>query len=193
MEIDINLIREFFKNYKRQVCEDSNLQKAAVLIPLLEKNNDLYIVLTERTYRVQHHKGQISFPGGNKEMADVNLIDTALRETDEEIGIKRENIEILGVLSDFNTASGFCITPVVGLLKNVNKFLINKIEVSNVLEVPISYFIDYGNRKVELYENGRIVRESYAYYYNSNKIWGITAKIIVSFLDDLKVFKKGNI
>jgi 8-oxo-dGTP pyrophosphatase MutT (NUDIX family) len=122
---------------------------ADVLILIFERNRGLQVVLTQRTNEVELHKGKILFPGVTKNVRDTTIIETALRETEEEIGLSRDIVNVLGILIDFQTPSGFCITPVVAFLLSTPSFSINTAEVSQIFDVPLSFFLDPCNERVE--------------------------------------------
>lgn len=111
-----------------------------------------------------------------------SFIDTALRETEEEIGLMRNTVEVLGTLNDFYTPSGFCITPVVGFLAGIPSFILNKTEVSKIFDVPLSFFLDSRNERVERHECSDKMMNVYFYTYGEYEIWGATAAILRSFL-----------
>ena len=188
MSISPNHIRRFFETFQRQECDDRGLLPAGVLVPLFEKNGELHVVLTQRTDEVEHHKGQISFPGGVKNERDTTIIKTALRETEEEIGLTRNVVNVLGMLNDFQTPSGFCITPVVALLLTVPSFSINAAEVSQIFDVPLSFFLDAHNERVEQHERSGKMMNVYFYRYRQYEIWGATSAILRSFLHDLMMW-----
>jgi 8-oxo-dGTP pyrophosphatase MutT (NUDIX family) len=177
-------IDQFFNTFQRQVIDSNDLCPAGVLVPLFKKNGELYILLTQRADKVEHHKGQISFPGGIKNEQDSNIIETALRETEEEIGLSRNDIRVLGLLNDLPTISGFCITPVVAFLLSVPSFSINEAEVSHIFDVPLSFFLDTKNERIEQYEHSGEKIDVYFYHYEQYEIWGATAAILRSFLYD---------
>jgi len=185
MPMTIESIKLYFQSFHRRAQDPSKLKSAAVLILLFEKGGQLHVVLTKRTNSVQYHKGEISFPGGTKDGEDATLITTALREAEEEIGVSSKNVEVLGVYNDFITPSGFCITPVIAFLTSKMNFLINNSEVSEVFDVPLSFF--YNNQHEQAKEsifNG-IKRSVYYYSYGEHEIWGATAAIMRSFVIDL--------
>ena len=183
--LDIDRIRQFFETYQYKKCENRNLIRAAVLILLFERNKKIHIVLTRRTLEVEHHKGQVSFPGGMSEDSDATIVDTALREAEEEIGLAKKSVDILGILSDYPTYSGFCVTPVIAFLASPPIFSINKREVSEIFDVPMSFFLDSGNMRVEQRLHNDKIIDVYFYTYENYDIWGVTAGIIHSFLSVL--------
>ncbi len=160
------------------------LAPAAVLLPLYQKEGEYYILFTKRTEKVEHHKGQISFPGGARYEEDQSLEDTALRETFEEIGVRPQDVEILGQLDNMATvSSGFLITPFVGLIPYPYEFVVNADEIEELVEVPVSALIDKNNYWEESQiHQGRPYRGSF-YRYQDKVIWGATAGILKQFLD----------
>jgi 8-oxo-dGTP pyrophosphatase MutT (NUDIX family) len=141
--------------------------------------------LTKRTEDVEHHKGQISFPGGSQDSDDENIVATALRETEEEIGLDRKSIEVLGTFDDYETPSGFAITNVIGYVPSLPRLTPNRDEVAEILEIPVNFFLEKVNERVVLMERPGTVYRVYFYNYNSYEIWGATAGMIHSFLKAL--------
>lgn len=153
---------------------------AAVLIPLIEKKeNDLWVMLTRRATHLHDHGGQISFPGGRVDLMDSSRIETALREMEEEVGIGREKIEILGTLPEYRTTTGYRITPVVAVVRPPFTVKIDPMEVAEVFEVPFSYLMtaeNYQRRRIDLPEiKGRTI---YTVPYKEYMIWGATAEML---------------
>ncbi|RPI05798.1 MAG: CoA pyrophosphatase [Ignavibacteriae bacterium] len=185
MQITLDSLKQFFLSFHRVAQEKSGLTYAAVLIPFFEKSGELHLVLTKRSTDVKHHKGQISFPGGVKENEDISFIDTALREAEEEIGLSKSDVEVLGIYNDFITPSGFCITPVIAFLSTAVKFSVNPIEVAEVIEVPLHFFLKPQNEQTEFHLFDGMKRPVYYYYYGEHEIWGATAAMLRSFLIDL--------
>jgi len=188
LSISLDHIRQFLKTFKRQECTCLNLIPAGVLVPLFEYNGNVHVVLTQRTNNVEHHKGQISFPGGIKEEQDATIIETALRETEEEIGVSKNTVEVLGMLNDFETSSGFRITPVVAFLPALPSYSLNTAEVSQTFHVPLSFFLDARNERVEQYHHHGKVMDVYFYRYTQFEIWGATAAMLRSFLHDFSLW-----
>lgn len=151
---------------------------AAVLIPLVQRAEGLTILLTTRTAHLSSHAGQISFPGGRSEVFDASPVDTALRETEEEVGLARSHIEVLGSLPDYLTGTGFRVTPVVGLVTPPFALRADPGEVAEVFEVPLAFLMNGLNHQrlsVEL-PGGR--RSFYAMPYERFYIWGATAGML---------------
>jgi len=161
---------------------DSTLKRAAVLVPLVLENDRLCLLLTKRTESVEHHKGQISFPGGTVDSGDADAAATALREAEEEIGLNREAVEILGLLDDLEIPTGFVVTPVVGLLRGMPDLVLNVDEVEEAFCVPVGFFLDEANEEVGEREwRGRKL-PLYSYQFGAHRIWGATAAVIRRFL-----------
>ena len=152
--------------------------RAAVLIPLVRRPQGLTILLTMRTDHLSSHAGQVSFPGGRSEAFDASPIATALRETQEEVGLAREHIEVLGHLPDYLTGTGYQVTPVVGLVTPPFELRADPSEVAEIFEVPLAFLMDGLNHQrlsVEL-PGGR--RSFYAMPYERFYIWGATAGML---------------
>jgi 8-oxo-dGTP pyrophosphatase MutT (NUDIX family) len=169
---------------REKACIDQpGLIRAAVLIPLFKKNGEYQVLLTRRTDKVRHHKGQISFPGGRQDPGE-GLLATALREAKEEMGIEERDVRILGELDDMCTfSSDFCIAPFVGLIPYPYPFKINRHEIEEILEVPLSVFLDEARFREELRSrNGELV-PVYFYQHDEHTIWGATARILKQLMD----------
>jgi 8-oxo-dGTP pyrophosphatase MutT (NUDIX family) len=164
-------------------CTDTT--PAAILILVYDWDGEAHILFTERTHHVEHHKGQISFPGGACDESDECAETTALRETAEEIGVQPEDVEIVGQLDDMMTISNFLVTPYVGILK-VNSecpFVINHHEVVEVVQVPLSHLLDDRNMELEVRQfKGKQVLVP-AYTYEGHRIWGATARMLHQLLE----------
>jgi 8-oxo-dGTP pyrophosphatase MutT (NUDIX family) len=162
--------------------------EAAVLVPLVEIAGQWNILLTKRTDTVATHRGEISFPGGAREVSDKDLIDTALRETEEEIGLTRESISVIGVMQSFETVSRFIITPVIGILSNPFSLNLNHEEVDEVLYYELGWIKQKRNRmEIDFKDPSGYNRKVIKFRRHKNEIvWGITAKIIDSFINLIK-------
>ena len=153
---------------------------AAVLVPLVPRDGELHVLLTQRTPHLKDHPSQISFPGGRVEGGDENRIETALREAEEEIGLTRDRVGILGTLPDYDMPSGFRISPVVGWIEPPFDLKLDPIEVASAFEVPLSYLLDTANHQYRSFEfNGRH-RDYLAMPYEGRYIWGATAGMLQS-------------
>jgi 8-oxo-dGTP pyrophosphatase MutT (NUDIX family) len=173
-------IKERLERSPAQLELGTTLKPAAILLPIVEREEPS-VLLTKRTEGMPTHAGQISFPGGRVHADDASLIDTALRELEEEIGISREFVEIAGFLQPYETVnSGFLILPVVGFIREDFVLKINPREVADVFEVPLAYLCDPQNRRRLSVERDGLRRETYAMPYNAHTIWGATAEMIVN-------------
>ncbi|MCI0605795.1 CoA pyrophosphatase [bacterium] len=162
----------------------SSRTRAAVLIPFFDKGGTPCIIFTKRTDHVATHRGEICFPGGVMEETDSDLLNTALREVEEELAIPAANIEILGSLDEIRTvSSNFLVVPYVGYLKEIIPFSPNEWEVSEVLEIPFEHFTDPGifHEETRVVDNQRL--PVYFYQWESHMIWGVTGRILKSLLD----------
>jgi 8-oxo-dGTP pyrophosphatase MutT (NUDIX family) len=171
----------------RQI-ESATLTAAAVLIPLVLRDSGLTILLTQRTAHLRDHAGQISFPGGRCEETDASPSATALREAHEEVGIEAAQVEILGQLPEYPTATGFTITPVVGLVTPPLNLKLDDFEVAEVFEAPFEFLMDVGNLQTHAIEFNGQPRQYYAIPWKGYFIWGATAGMLVS----LQRFLRGN-
>jgi 8-oxo-dGTP pyrophosphatase MutT (NUDIX family) len=178
-----NQIQTILNRRKRRRVDDPLLICAAVLVPLLLKDREWHVVVTQRTQTVEHHPGQISFPGGACEPEDRSLQETALRETCEEIGIPPGAVEVLGALDDLHTVTRFVVTPFVGVIPHPLVYKLNPHEVEDVVEVPLSYLRDPAHLRIEQREYEGQVHDVYRWDYGAYAIWGATARILKGFLD----------
>ena len=158
---------------------------AAVLIPIFEEDNQLRVLLTLRSTHLKYHAGQVCFPGGKVEKTDLSLIDTALREAEEEIGLSRSECTVIGKLHAYQTLSGFKIEPIVALIASDHALLIDKNEVAEVFSVPLRFFLNTNNHfTINSQINGLPHPVTFIPYLNYN-IWGATAAILKSLADHL--------
>ena len=151
---------------------------ASVLIPIFENSTGPHVVLTKRTTTVKYHKGEISFPGGMYEEGDGDTLKTALRECDEEIGVKGGDIEIVGRLDDMSTFTGFIITPYVGLIPYPYAFKLNPGEVAYLIFLPLPYLLKAEPQAETVESRGGMVKTP-AIYYEGERIWGATCRILM--------------
>ncbi len=179
----IKLSRERLLTYKPKRLHKPDAMPAAVLLVLSHLAGEDRVLLTVRSHTVEHHKGQISFPGGAVHDADSSLEMTALRETWEEVGVKPEEIEIIGQLDDLMTNSNFVVTPFVGVLSNVPyEYVPSAVEVAEIIEPPIAHLLDPANCRWEEREADGQVSRSPAYFFHEHRVWGATARILHEFL-----------
>ncbi len=177
-------IGEILSRRKRKVVTRAGFRPAAVLVPVYEKVEEHYIVLTKRTSWMQYHKGQVSFPGGAYDEDDGDLEATALREAYEEIGVRAEDVELLGNLDDQATlTSHFIITPFVGAIPYPYDFRVNRKEVEDLIEAPVAALLDPACFSTHTPDSeGRLHPWSY-YRCGNYEVTGITAIILRQFLD----------
>jgi 8-oxo-dGTP pyrophosphatase MutT (NUDIX family) len=156
------------------------LRRAAVLVPIVQRPDGLTVLLTQRTAHLNNHAGQISFPGGSAEELDSSAIETALRETEEEIGLARSHVEIIGVLPDHITASSYLVTPVVGLVTPPFELIAESNEVAEIFEVPLAFLMNGMHHQRMSFElpEGAGRRNFYAMPYERFFIWGATAGML---------------
>ena len=166
------------------------LRDAAVLIPIIIRPDGLNIILTKRSNNLQHHPGQIAFPGGKVDGLDNSLIDTALREAHEEIGLMQKNVEILGLLPKHETITNFKVTPVVGLVDSSYQPRIEPGEVDEIFEVPFTSITNSKNFQINYRVWGKHKRSYYSMPYGPYYIWGATARIMRMFCDILDEFNE---
>ena len=158
---------------------------AAVLVPLIRREAGLNVLFTRRTTHLADHAGQISFPGGRVEFGDVSRKDTALREAEEEIGLPRNIVDVLGVLPDYYVVTGFRITPVVGWIDEPFPVRLDRFEVADVFEAPLEFFLDHANHQIHSTIYKGVPRQYYSMAYAGHHIWGATAGILLNLCQAL--------
>ncbi len=161
-------------------------RQASVLIPMYVRDRQLFTLFTKRTDHVEHHKGQISFPGGAREDHDQNAWQTAVRETEEEIGVPAESVRLLGALPKLVTVTDFEISPFVGAIPYPVEFRLAEGEVEKIIEIPVTFLLD--PKVVEerpLRWKGKEVK-TLVYHYHGHAIWGATAHILSDLLEVLR-------
>lgn len=163
-----------------------NARPAAVLVPLYQVESEWHLLFTRRTDDVDEHKGQVSFPGGKTDTGDPSPMHTALREAEEEIGLRREHVQLVGRLDDLVTVTQWRITPVVGVFNFPYPFEINRRECSAVFGVPLRWLSDTANLETRLRPApvaGPPVAVYYYREYQGHVIWGATARMVQMFLE----------
>jgi 8-oxo-dGTP pyrophosphatase MutT (NUDIX family) len=164
--------------------KDGLYRHGAVLIPLLREEGEYKILFTKRTDTVEAHKGQISFPGGRIDEQDGTLLDTALRETEEEIGLPRESVTVLGRSDDATTlSSNYIVHPFVGLIPYPYAFRLNAGEVKQLVIVPFTLF--FGTEEILPVEYEGKIHQNLAYRYDGEVVWGATARIMRNLVEIL--------
>lgn len=180
----LDAIRKNLERFPGVSSVPPQLTPAAVLMPLLYKENNLHILLTKRTQTVKAHKGQVSFPGGVRDPSDESLLATALREAREEIGIRREDVEILGSLEPVTTAtSGFLVHTFVGHIPYPYPFLLNSEEVAEILLVPYQFLANASHWYWRSFRSDHRTIQVYFISYDRHIIWGATARILKLFFE----------
>ena len=182
----IEIIRDSLDNKRLKTIDNSVSRHihASVLIPLFSEDGQYRVLFTKRTDRVEHHKGQISFPGGAVDKEDGSLEETALREAYEEIGLLKKDVELLGRIDDMLTlVSDFIIHPFVGRIPYPYPFKINPHEVDSIIIIPLYVFMDKrsGHIKDSIEVNG-FTYNGTSYEYQGHVIWGATARIMENFV-----------
>ena len=157
----------------------SNLRAAAVLIPIIKREESLSVLLTERSPNLKQHAGQISFPGGRMDSADRDIRATALRETQEEVGIDPANVEIIGYLDPNPTVTGYAVTPVVALVELQQELVIDPLEVKSAFEVPLSFLLDEDNQQSAEREFEGVMVPIAEFNFGQYRIWGATASMLI--------------
>ena len=178
-----DVIRRILSAHPKKTVNDPSLTPAGVMLLIYRKNGEHCVLLNRRTDQVEHHKGEISFPGGRRDENDATLLETALRETEEEMGLRREDIEPLGDLDDIPTSSKFLISTYVGTIEYPYHFKPNDSEVAEVLEIPLSALMDPKNVRDEVRIVDQHLVNSPAYAYDGHLIFGATARVLRRFLE----------
>ena len=177
-EITAALTMESETNFQKPF---EDLAPAAVLVPIIDYADGLTVLLTQRSTHLKDHPGQISFPGGQSENIDADSTATALRESEEEIGLNRDRVEVLGNLDVCLTGTGYRVVPVVGLVTPPLKLRLNDFEVVDAFEVPLKLILDARNyRRDSIIMDSGQQREFYVLDYHDRYIWGATARMLVN-------------
>jgi 8-oxo-dGTP pyrophosphatase MutT (NUDIX family) len=159
---------------------ERGIRPAAVLVPVVRREEELTVLFTRRTAHLYDHAGQISFPGGRAEENDSSPRETALRETAEEIGLSPSRVEVLGHLNDYTTVTGYCVTPVVGLVHPPLDLKLDTFEVAEAFEVPLAFLLDPANHQRNFVRQEGRDRHYYAMPYGPYYIWGATAGMLMN-------------
>lgn len=151
---------------------------AAVLLPILEYQSELSVLFTVRASHLKHHAGQVSFPGGKQETYDVSLIDTALRETQEEVGLAPIDVEIVGNLPLYRTVSRYEVLPYIGFISAPTELTLDRNEVESTFEVPLSFLLDKKNHYIHWVNRKNGQFPVYFIPWKKHHIWGATAAFV---------------
>jgi 8-oxo-dGTP pyrophosphatase MutT (NUDIX family) len=176
-------IRQALAGYVPATLELGSMRASAVLVPLLFKNGEPHLLFTRRTEHLPHHRGEISFPGGARHAEDESLLATALRETEEEMGIAPADVQILGRLDDFHSVHNYHVSPFVGLIPAPYGYKVNALEIAEVFEISLQRLSDPAIfHKENWQERGRVFPICF-YTLPECQIWGLTAGILRQFLN----------
>jgi 8-oxo-dGTP pyrophosphatase MutT (NUDIX family) len=161
------------------------LKPAAVLVPLIDRPDELTVLFTQRTSHLAHHAGQVSFPGGHIEPQDGGPTETALREAEEEVGLDRRRVNVIGHLDTYITRTGFMVTPVVGVVTPPFDLKPDPHEVAEIFEVPLSFLLNRENHQRCTAEFEGVTRYFWAIPYGRHFIWGATAGMLINLCEIL--------
>ena len=171
---------DFDLNPDMDLDQKFNFLEASVLIPILTFKKDLEILLTKRSNSLKNHPGQIAFPGGKKDQIDSSPIETALRETQEEVGLNPKNVEIIASLPSHKTATGFVIKPYLGLINQPFSETLRQGEVDEIFTVPYEYISNEKNFSIQTRKWNGSQRSYYVVPYGPYYVWGATARILLN-------------
>lgn len=182
--LDRSRLASHLQGFPRQTIALGELRPAAVLVPLFQRAGRDHLLFTVRTGHLTHHAGEISFPGGGHDAHDADLIVTALRETEEELGIERQGVEVLGRLDDFYSIHGYHVVPYVGIIPDPDQLCIDPFEIASTFDAPLAYFREPGVHHVEDWSHHGRVHAVDFYRYENHVIWGLTAAILRQLLEE---------
>ncbi|MCK5770805.1 CoA pyrophosphatase [Algiphilus sp.] len=164
----------------------AGFKRAAVLVPLLRRDDGFRVLLTRRADHLRAHRGQVSFPGGRFEPDDGHLITTALRETEEEIALPRDRIEVIGSLDDYPTLTRYLITPVVGVVADPPELRADRNEVADIFEIPLDHLLDPASFRRRIGEKDGMRVPFYEIDYGAHRVWGATAGMLWNMHNKLR-------
>lgn len=177
-------LERLLRSRRKRLLSPDGMVTAAVLVPLYRKNGSRHVLLTKRSDFVEHHRGEISFPGGKLDPSDANVLACALRETAEEIGVDPKDVKVLGELDDFYTvATRFLVIPFVGIIPYPYEFRTSEREISSLLGVPLEVFFDPSRRSEDMWMVKGQSIEVISYLWQGHNIWGATARIMKHLTD----------
>lgn len=160
---------------------------AAILVPLIRKGDDWHLVLTKRAESLRHHPGETAFPGGKWEEGESYPLETALRESEEEIGLLARNVDVLGCLAPLNTRYQTQVVSVVGVIHTEQNFLINGDEIAQIFTVPVNFFLQDRRLRTDIFPANAMGKNAErwvpVYEFQGHEIWGFTAAVIVQLLE----------
>lgn len=184
--MNLEKLQKALKNNHFEDIPLNNYRPSAVLVPILLRKKQTTLLLTQRSEQVSDHKKQICFPGGSRDPGDQHEEETALRETEEELGIAQNKITILGRLSQHFTPTRFYITPFIGIIKTPLRLKPNPMEINRVLEIPLEHFQKSENIYIQKAEFFSKEWNLPFYRYKNDLIWGVTGRIIAELISKLK-------
>ncbi len=187
--LDRNRLASHLKAFPRQTIPLGSLRPAAVLLPLYQREGRDYLLFTERTAHLEHHAGEVSFPGGGHDAEDTDLSVTALRETEEELGIQRAFISVLGRLDDFYSIHGYHVVPFVGSIPSPDNLQLDPFEIASTFEAPVELLRDPSIHRVEDWKHRGRAHQVNFYQFGEHTIWGLTAAILRQFLEETASFR----
>jgi 8-oxo-dGTP pyrophosphatase MutT (NUDIX family) len=179
----IDRLRELLRDRQPRQWHEEGRRPAAVLIPLFVRNGEVHVVLTRKTEHLRRHHGQISFPGGGWDPQDPSLEHTALREAEEEVAIRPDDVEILGVMDDLPTATtNYVVRPFVAVIPHPYAFVPNAFEVARVFTVPLAAFAREEHRREEIWERGGRSFPMAFYDVDGETVWGVTERLLSALI-----------
>jgi 8-oxo-dGTP pyrophosphatase MutT (NUDIX family) len=187
--LDRNRLASHLQAFPRRTIPLGALRPAAVLIPLYQREDRDYLLFTERTAHLEHHAGEIAFPGGGHDAGDADLSATARRETEEELGIAQTQIGILGRLDDFYSIHGYHVVPFVGTIPRPDNLQHDPFEIAGTFEAPLEFFRDPSVHHVEDWQHLGRTHVVDFYQFEQHVIWGLTAAILRQFLEETTRFQ----
>jgi len=190
MMLDLEQLSAHLRGFPRQTIPVGHLRPAAVLVPLFRRHGDDHLLFTERTTHLPHHAGEIAFPGGGYNAEDIALVDTALRETEEELGIARGEVTVLGRLDDFYSVHGYHVVPYVGLIPAPDNLAHDPAEIAGTFEAPLEHFRDPDVHQVKDWlHRGELHRLDF-YRFDEYVIWGLTAAILRQLIEETSTLRR---
>jgi len=171
--------------WRESVAAERVLRPAAVLVPIIERAAGLHVLFTLRASHLPSHAGQVSFPGGRAEAGDADAVATALRETEEEVGLLRTFVTVAGALDPYETGTGFSIRPIVGFVREGFELQPDAREVAEIFEVPLHFLMNPENHERHMRVWQGRERHFYAMTFDGHYIWGATAGMLINLYERL--------
>ena len=180
--LTMSTLKEEFSSRKNKTVSGPELTPAAVMLIIYQIDGQDYVLFNKRSNEVKYHKGEVAFPGGGVTSQDGNLLDTALRELREEMGVSPKDVDLVGRLDDVTTRTSFVVTPFVGTITYPYLFTPSPLEVDEVIEIPLSDLLDPSLLREEVHWVDGSCNKSYSYVWKGNIIHGATARILDQYL-----------